>query len=226
MRKTSLFILAMVILVSMLYGCNGDSDVIVKTPSPTPNESSATATKAPTASPTPTEEPTPKPTLDLTNLGDELYLTLLDYEEFYLHGDDEPFYGFIPHTGEDLEVNGIRYENGIFINPVSGSDDGYIIYNIEGLPYDRFVAKVGKLDVFHGNGDPVVFRVYVDGELVAESEEMVQGDDAYLFDVEIGEGKKELLLECSVVTMDHTECSGVFGDARLCYKGSEVSWPS
>ncbi len=220
MKKINIILLLLVVIIS-LSSCNAEKkdDIVVKTNTPT--TAKVTATKTPTAEPT--AEPTPKPTID-PNIK-ELYLTSLEYTDFYLNGTDEPFYGFIPHTGEYLEVCGVRFEKGVFINPVSGSEAGYVTYDIENLKYNRFVAKVGKLDVVHGNGDPIVFRVYLDEELIIESEEMSQGDEAYLIDIEIGEGKKELKLECSVVTADHTECSGVFGDARLCSKGEEVIWP-
>lgn len=220
--KKSLGIVIIMIGLAVFGSCDDGGDITVKTPVATTPK--ITAVPMPTIGAT--QSPTPMPTVDPSTLGEEMYLTSMEYTDFYLNGQDEPFYGYIPHTGEYLEVAGVRFKKGVFINPVSGGEAGYITYNIEGLPYNRFAAKVGKLDVVHGNGDPIVFKVYVDNELIAESTEMTQGEDAYLIDIEIEPGKKELMLECAVMTADHTECSGVFGDARLCYKGAEIAWPA
>ncbi len=154
-----------------------------------------------------------------------IYLTDLEYESFLLAGSDTPFYGQIPHTGEYLDVEGVRYEKGVFINVHKPDTAGSIEYSLIGFDFDRFACKFGKLDVSHGAGDPTFIKVFVDDVEVAVSSARAQGQEADLVIAEIPDGAKTLRIECHTTGASYANCSSVLGDAVLYYDGTELTWP-
>ncbi|MEP9402933.1 NPCBM/NEW2 domain-containing protein [Sphingomonas sp. VNH70] len=73
--------------------------------------------------------------------------------------------------GETLEVAGKRYDTGIGVLANSRIE-------VRGGTARRFVAQVGIDDSARDRGDPVTFRVYGDGRLLAESKPMRFGEAA------------------------------------------------
>lgn len=177
---------------------------------------------APVQSTEPIETPVPE-TEPPKKTGEKL-LVDMRYTDYRLNGSDQPFYHEIPHSGEQFDVSGVRYQNGIFINPVDNATPGYVTYDISGYDYDRFAFRFGKLDVAHGSGSATYAVVYIDGEEVARTKSRSQGDSATLCTVEIPEGAQELKIEC-YTTGTYPSCSSVLGDARLYYEGTELEWP-
>ena len=101
-------------------------------------------------------------------------------------------------TGKPLRVRGTVYEHGLgFRAPTS------VQYDLK-PGYKRFVAKAGIDDnlLQEGNGSlvamhsSVVFLVYIDGKLMAESPVMRCTQEPWRFDVAIPEGSRRINLSC------------------------------
>ncbi len=132
---------------------------------------------------------------------------------------------WIPKIGQSyvdtpLRIRKILYERGLgFLAPSS------IRYKIEDN-YDRFVAKVGiddnRMDTQLGRNlvmhCSVVFRIFIDGEFMAESPVMRIGQEPWGFDVEIPEGSRYINLVCMDAGSRSTLDYGNYVDAGFCVK--------
>ncbi len=107
------------------------------------------------------------------------------------------------NRGQPLRLRGIVYERGM-----GAHAPNQMIYAIE-PGYARFVALAGVdehiVDVNHASDlgmiPSVVFRVFIDGELAAESPVMKIQEEPWRFDVPIPAGAKRISL-CAVPTAD------------------------
>ena len=96
----------------------------------------------------------------------------------------------------ELKMRGVKYEKGIGVHAPS-----QLLYELK-PEYDRFVALAGVdetlLEDNHGRGaaryPSVIFRVFIDGKLVAESPLMKILQEAWRFDVKIPMGSRNISL--------------------------------
>ena len=102
----------------------------------------------------------------------------------------------LSYEGKPLRIRGQKYEKGVGMRAPAN-----IRYELKG-EYDRFVALAGvddnMLDVHLGRfvaGHPsVVLKVFIDGELAAESPVMRISQEPWRFDVKIPEGARQINL--------------------------------
>ena len=95
-----------------------------------------------------------------------------------------------------LQLNGKTYEQGIGVHAPNR-----LAYNLQ-PSYKRFVAEVGvdenTASQSHasdlGCHPSVIFRVFLDGKMIAESPIMRFMHPSWRFDVEIPEGSRQLVL--------------------------------
>lgn len=131
-------------------------------------------------------------------------------------------------SGSLINVGGIEYEKGIVVHPDYNNVASVVVYNIEGLGYEKFYAIGGK-DKSAGSavggdsgikGTAIQMEVYVDGELKADSGILLY-PDVYEFIVDIA-GAKELKLVVKdggdTIYCDAT----AWAQAQLLMKGAEI----
>jgi len=137
-----------------------------------------------------------------------VYLDSLDYkvDKFtYLHPAFKKSIWYprkgLSFIGKPLDIRGKVYKNGLGFRAPS------TIYYPLKPTYKRFVAKVGiDHNVMYENKNhgrrlapkcSVVFRVFIDGTLAAESPVMLCGQETWSFDVAIPAGSKNISLACT-----------------------------
>lgn len=99
-------------------------------------------------------------------------------------------------TGGELTLRGVKYEQGVGVNTPS-----HLMYELR-PEYKRFVARAGvdeaMLGVNHARArakyPSVVFRVFIDGKLAAESPVMRVGQEPWRFDVRLPAGGRTISL--------------------------------
>jgi hypothetical protein len=124
------------------------------------------------------------------------------------------------YDGLSLRVRGKIYEKGMgFVAPSA------VRYMIK-QDYDRFVAKAGiddnmldKLKGCHLAQYPsIVFRIFIDGKMVAESPVMRISQEPWRFDVKIPEGSRFINLVCMNAGNPTMLDTGNWVDAGFCTK--------
>jgi hypothetical protein len=106
-----------------------------------------------------------------------------------------------------LKLRGVAYEKGIGIEAPS-----QLLYTVES-DYDRFVGLAGieetMLEDENGRNramyPAVIFAVYIDGDLMAESPAMRISQTPWRFDVEIPQGSRKISLVCVPASGDARE---------------------
>ncbi len=152
---------------------------------------------------------------DTLTPSEPMLLTEIPCEAWGLCGNDEPFYHEIPHSGEIFEVNGVHYQNGIFINPFDASNPGFAEWCIKDYAFDTLTFDFGKLDVVHGSGAPTYVKVWADDTLIGQCTPISQGEKAVTVTCSIPKGTEYLRIECYVDGASHNSCSSVIGNPVL-----------
>lgn len=114
-------------------------------------------------------------------------------------------------TGGKINVGGIEYDRGILTHP-DASADSVLIYSVKDLGYTHFRAIGGK-DASAGQPTYVEMKVYVDGELRADSG-AITTPSVYNFNVNI-EGASELKLVVTNGGDGHPYDATSWADAKL-----------
>ncbi len=151
--------------------------------------------------------------------GEKLFLSDIEWQSWrmYQSSSDNASSPYSPskdqnELGGTLTIAGIEFEKGLRTHP----DPNYpaeFVYDISGYDYNTFYARVGKDS--YGGGGHVQFIVLADGEKVAESPLLTQGDNYELACDITG---------CQILTLQVTDGgdgvaadSAAWGNALLCY---------
>ena len=154
----------------------------------------------------------------------EIYLDDLEYI-VDPYGQIHPGFVWEPKKGKSydglpLRIRGKSYEKGLgFLAPSA------VRYELK-QTYDRFVAKAGiddsMLDKLKGchlaMHCSVVFRVFIDGSLMAESPVMRISQEPWPFDVKIPQGSRYINLVCMDAGSRSILDFGNWVDSGFCLK--------
>jgi hypothetical protein len=164
----------------------------------------------------PPQPPQPNIYLDDLNYISDPYAELnKDYYQFFWHPKKGKSYENLP-----LRVRGNVYEKGLGFRAPSA-----VRYELR-PEYDRFVARVGidenMLDHSPGNllaqHSSVVFRIFIDGTMMAESPVMRMSQEPWRFDVKIPNGSRYINLACMDAGSRNVLDYGNWLDAGFCIK--------
>jgi len=164
----------------------------------------------------------------------DVYLdSLKDIADPYAHASpDYAQFVWLPkvgrsYDGQPLRIRGTVYEKGLGFYPRSG-----VRYELK-PEYDRFVALAGIADnmvdfaagrhgVFLAPHCSVVFRVFIDGRMMAESPVLRISQEPWRFDVKIPGGSRYLRVVCMEAGGQSTVNLGNCVDAGFILKEGEV----
>ena len=150
----------------------------------------------------------------LSGAEDQIYLTELEYS------------GANTITGEisfdsNITIGEESFIHGIYIHPTSAGETGAasIVYILDGS-YSRFSTWVGKNAAGNDWGNnPMQFEIYVDGNLMAQSE-ILQYPDKEKLEIDLPENATELKLVAKATGDSHFACGATFADPILTCSGS------